>query len=566
MHSASRGELSHSRLFQTMLSRNLDQWKSAFLPHGLVYTFLIIIIGILTILTIIYASRARNRPTSSLIEPSPLNITERRIIGYPLRLTGDERTVQWTFLHLNDVYEILPLDRGRKGGLARVAHIRQLLKKENPHTYTILAGDLLSPSALSLSQVNGSTLNGRQMIATMNTLGLDFMTFGNHEFDLTEPELLHRMNESNFTWISSNVFRKSTKQLFGASIPHKLLLIETVRVLLIGLTLDGTGPYVDIVNQSSLVSYVQEFLQSFPNNTYDVLVAITHLDASSDLQLALKVPQIDLILGGHEHENFYMLRGTTYTPIYKADANAFTVYIHRCVFDLNLRRFDVYSTLAPVTSDLRDEEKTALVANYWFNLGIQGFQTLGYEPNEIVACLPAGIEFDGRSETVRNTVTLLATSICESLLYMTATYETVIGIINGGTVRIDDILRQTITQYDVLRTLPFGNNIVAISVPGLLLAQVLTTGASLKGNGMFLAYSRVESFDGGQTWFFNGSDISKTGLEYRVATTGYVKDNTQLKTGNITVLQNSNVTQTRGFIEYLKKEYPPCEIEKTVSS
>ncbi|CAF1539565.1 unnamed protein product, partial [Adineta steineri] len=32
---------------------------------------------------------------------------------------------------MNDVYELLPLDQGRKGGLARVAYLRELLLKEN---------------------------------------------------------------------------------------------------------------------------------------------------------------------------------------------------------------------------------------------------------------------------------------------------------------------------------------------------------------------------------------------------------------------------------------------------
>jgi 2',3'-cyclic-nucleotide 2'-phosphodiesterase (5'-nucleotidase family) len=47
----------------------------------------------------------------------------------------------------------------------------------NGYTIAILSGDLVSPSAL------GTILNGKQIISTMNTLGLDFITFGNHEFD-----------------------------------------------------------------------------------------------------------------------------------------------------------------------------------------------------------------------------------------------------------------------------------------------------------------------------------------------------------------------------------------------
>jgi 2',3'-cyclic-nucleotide 2'-phosphodiesterase (5'-nucleotidase family) len=33
-------------------------------------------------------------------------------------------------------------------------------------------------------------LNGKQMIQAFNTLGLDFVIFGNHEFDLNESELI----------------------------------------------------------------------------------------------------------------------------------------------------------------------------------------------------------------------------------------------------------------------------------------------------------------------------------------------------------------------------------------
>ncbi|CAF1333672.1 unnamed protein product [Rotaria sp. Silwood1] len=414
---------------------------------------------------------------------------------------------------MNDVYELLPQDKGRKGGLARVAYMRQLLKEENLNTYTILAGDLLSPSALT----------------TMNSLGLDFITFGNHEFDLSEKDLLSRMNESTFTWISTNIFRQDNNQIFGSSISHKIITIDTIRILFIGLTLNGTGNYVRIINQSSLVNYVQTFLKLFSNGTYDVLVAITHLDMIIDIELALNIPQIDLIIGGHEHENYYYLRGTKYIPIYKADSNAFSVYIHRCAYNLDTKR-----------------------------LRIEGFQALGYEPKAILSCLPIGIELDGRFQSVLSYTTLLTASICESMLQLTVANKTTIAIINGGTVRIDDILRETITQYDILRTLPFENMIVVLSVPGQLLAQVLTTGISLKGKGMFIACTRVETLDDGKTWLFNGTDILKSGFYYNVVTTTYVRDYTQLNNSNVTILYNTNVTQTRSLMDYLKFKYPPC--------
>ncbi|CAF1252517.1 unnamed protein product [Rotaria sordida] len=536
-----------------MATINSNRWKTLFLPHGLIYIILGIVIICLTTLTVVYASLWHNTKTFSNIFA-----VENGIIGYRISLPNDGRYIQWNFLQMNDIYELLPLDRGRKGGLARVAYMRKLLKEENSNTYTIVAGDLLSPSALGLATVNGTILNGKQMITTMNTLGVDFVTFGNHEFDLSEKDLLTRMNESTFTWISTNVFSRDNNQSFGSSISHKILTIDTVKILLIGLTIDGSCNYVRIINQSSLVNYVQEFLRLFPNGTYDVLVAITHLDIATDIELASKIPQINLIIGGHEHDNYYYLRGTKYIPIYKADANAMTVFIHRCAYNLDTKRFRIYSTLAQVTSEVPEEENTARIANYWFNLGIQGFKELGYEPNAIVSCLPIGIELDGRSSSVRSYTTHLTAAICDSMLQLTVTNKTTIGIINGGTVRIDDILRETITQYDILRTLPFGNRIVVLSVPGHVLAQVLTIGTLLKGSGMFIAYTRVETLDDGETWLFNGTDISKSGLYYNVATTAYMRDHTQLNNIDVTTLYDTNVTQTRSLMNYLTMKYPPC--------
>jgi 5'-nucleotidase len=341
---------------------------------------------------------------------------------------------------------MLPLDQQRKGGLARVASVRQLLLQENPQTFTILAGDFLSPSALSHSKVNGTTLNGKQMIASFNTLGVDFVTFGNHEFDLTQSDLISRMNESTFKWISSNVFQTGTNQSFSISIPYHILNIDQIRILFIGLTIDKNQSYVQIVNKTSLIPFVKQFLQSLSNIKYDVLIALTHLDLSTDIELADNIPQIDLILGGHEHEDYYLLRGSKWTPITKADANAFTVYIHRCAFNLNTKQFRVYSTLSKITSELSDEPKTNEVLNYWFNLGMKAFEDEGYKPNKTVSCLPSNIELDGRSSSVRSSQTLLSKYCSDCMIDSTSSSGTTVGLFDSGSIRIDDILRGTITQ------------------------------------------------------------------------------------------------------------------------
>ncbi|CAF1076512.1 unnamed protein product [Rotaria sordida] len=540
---------------QPSLNSKWSQWSK--LVHDKNRLLIIVIISLiiisLTITTITFAVLL-NRSKSSA---HYLYAVDKGTIGFPIRLPNDGKYIQWTFLQLNDVYEMLPLDHGRKGGLARVAHVRELLLEENSQTYTILSGDFLSPSALSQSKVNGTTLNGRHMVASMNTLGIDFVTFGNHEFDLNENDLITRINESKFTWISTNVFKRGSNQSFPLTIPYKILSIDKINILLIGLTIDIDKPYVHIINQTSLVLFVQQFLKSISNIKYDVLIALTHLDVGIDIHLAEHIPEIDLILGGHEHENYFLLRGSQYIPITKADANAFTVYIHRCAFNIDTKRLRVYRTLTLINSDLVDEPKTAEITNYWYDLGKKGFQQIGFQPDKTVSCLPSNIELDGRSTSVRNFPTLLTDHACRSILNSISINETKIGVFHTGSIRIDDVLRGSITQYDILRVFPFQDNIFSVSVPGSYLANVLTRGISMKGSGGFTTFCGIETLDQGKTWLVDGLDISKTTFNYSIGTITYFKD-TELNDPSITIWHEFNITQTQALIAYLQTKYPPC--------
>jgi 2',3'-cyclic-nucleotide 2'-phosphodiesterase (5'-nucleotidase family) len=70
--------------------------------------------------------------------------------------TDTATTVHLTILHLNDVYEIMPVGGGMVGGLARIATLRQQLTAANSNTIVTFAGDLYMPSGLSAAMVDGT--------------------------------------------------------------------------------------------------------------------------------------------------------------------------------------------------------------------------------------------------------------------------------------------------------------------------------------------------------------------------------------------------------------------------
>src|SRR6059036_4047398 len=123
----------------------------------------------------------------------------------------DPDLVRLTLLQINDHYVLEPVDGGRRGGMARLATLVRDLRRESPNSVFVLAGDTLSPS------VESTFLQGAQMIAALNAIGLDFATFGNHEFDFGPTVLLERMNESKFLWLSANVVDRASGGPFGGA-------------------------------------------------------------------------------------------------------------------------------------------------------------------------------------------------------------------------------------------------------------------------------------------------------------------------------------------------------------
>ena len=394
------------------------------------------------------------------------------------------RTVDVTILQLNDVYEMFPVD-GR-GGLARISTLRQRLESKNPNTIAVLAGDLLSPSALGEARVGGSRLAGRQMIDLMNRIGLKFAVFGNHEFDLKEAELTARIAQSTFSWLGSNVDKVSSAEPFGGSVRDVVVPFHApdgteVRVGLFGLTIAST-PTKPYVTYRPNVATAQSEVASLKSRA-DVIIAVTHLSLAEDEEVATMVPGIDVVIGGHEHQNIYARRGAGLTPIAKADSNGRTVYVHHLRWDATARHVDVESRLTPITNALPDDATAAKAAEDWRVQAFNAFEADGFKPNEVVTTLTA--ELDGTEASVRTKCTSLTQLIGQGMV--SAAKGAFGAVYNSGSIRLDDILRPgPLTQYDVMRVLPYPGKVVLVRIGGQVLKDALEKGQTLRNSGGYL--------------------------------------------------------------------------------
>lgn len=421
-----------------------------------------------------------------------------------------------TILHFNDVYEITPVAGGHAGGLARVATLRKQLHDSGAAVLTTLGGDFISPSALGTARVDGERLAGRQMVAVLNAVGVDWVTLGNHEFDVSESSFRARLAESRFRYVIANVTDSSGRP-FPGTVPHAVVKIRSGarewRVGLIGVVLSSTpAPWVRYSDPIAAAATHAAMLR----DSVDLIVALTHLSINDDQKLVEQVPDIDLVLGGHEHENYLLQRGEHFTPIIKGDANVRTVAVVTVRSLGAPHHVDIRSRLVPITDAIPDDSAVAAEVRSWVARGFAGYRELGFDPESVVTVLKAPL--DGREAVVRTRSGSLSDVIIASMRREAPDAE--VAIFNGGSIRIDDVIPPgPITQYDIIRILPFGGKLIQADIEGALLQRVIDQGRVNAGSGGFLHLAGVEESNG--TLSVAGAPLDRA-RRYRVVTTDYL--------------------------------------------
>ncbi|HYF85138.1 bifunctional UDP-sugar hydrolase/5'-nucleotidase [Azospirillum sp.] len=369
-----------------------------------------------------------------------------------------------TFLHINDVYEIAPV-KGQ-GGFGPLATLLKRERASAPDAFTTVGGDFLSPSLLS------GTTQGEQMITLFNAIGVDAVTFGNHEFDFGPDALKRRMAESKFPWIGTNV-RSADGSAFANTVPSWTRTVDGITVGFIGLItpdtarLSSAGPSLDFPPVLDTAAAAVKELRA---KGAAVVVALTHLTFEEDRQLASRVKGIDLILGGHDHDPISFYEGSTL--ILKAGHDAQYLGVVK---------------LAVETRDAGKGPATTTVPTEW-----RFVTTAGVAPDPEVEQVVEGYtkrldgdlaavigttttELDSRKDVVRSREASMGNLIADALR---ETLKADVAITNGGGIRADVLhpAGAKLTRKDIFAELPFGNVGVLVEMSGQDLISTLEHG------------------------------------------------------------------------------------------
>jgi len=378
-----------------------------------------------------------------------------------------------TLLQINDVYTTAPVDGA--GGLPRVATIKRRLAASGHPVILALAGDFLSPSVAS------TVFKGEQMVAALNAAGLDFATFGNHEFDFGIDVLARRMSESQFQWVISNVLDARTGKAIGNSVPYVLRDYGSLKVGIIGLCLTTAQIAPGVRGGFRFVDPMRAAAQYVPllkRRGADVVVALTHLTFAEDRALVARFPQIDLVIGGHEH--YPITSVEQHALISKAGSDA--KFVARV--DINRLRdgtVERFYELIPVNSGIPDEPETAKV--------VAAYESrLGEELDTVVGATATPL--DATSARLAQE-TALGNLVADAIRM---DVDADVGLSNAGGVRGDRIYPAgPLTRRTLLTMHPFGNVVCKIAVTGRVLLEALNSGVSKlpAGAGQFPQISGV---------------------------------------------------------------------------
>jgi 5'-nucleotidase len=263
--------------------------------------------------------------------------------------------------------------------------------------------------------------------------------------------------------------------------------------------------------------------------------------------------------------------------VLKADSNAKSVYVHRLRYDTATRRLEIDSKLIEVDDSIEEDPAVAAIVRDWRDKAFAAFKKDGIDPEKTVATLPEMM--DGRESAVRYGSTNLTRELNAAM--MDAFPGADASIFNSGSIRIDDTLGPgPITQYDVLRVLPYRGDLFLTSMKGAMLAKILAAGSedSRRGQGSWLQAAGVDVAADG-AWTVGGRPINPN-ADYRVVVNDYLLNGNERglewikpETSGITVLPGAPKEFRRAVIERLQKgfsmatpaiDWPACRSSETI--
>ena len=268
-------------------------------------------------------------------------------------------TTHLTILYDNDLHgHLLPFDDSRNGknigGAARRTSLMLQLKKENPDTLILDAGDLLSGTPIS------GLFKGEVDFGTFERMPYDAMVIGNHDFDYSQATLRHFIKTCKTPVLSANIIESDGQTLMAT--PYIIKTFGDLTIAIIGITTPTTPITTHPKNVVGLTfaqpeATMEKYLPELKKKS-DLVIALTHIGFQEDKDLAKNVNGIDVIVGGHSHtkvDSYEKVNGTIIVQDFQWGINLGKLDLS--IVDKKI--VDAHAELMPITSALSEDSAIA---------------------------------------------------------------------------------------------------------------------------------------------------------------------------------------------------------------
>ncbi len=182
------------------------------------------------------------------------------------------------------------------GGISHLATLYKKLKKDNPNTVIVSAGDDLMGAYFHI-------FKGKAIFGTMSEAGYEILALGNHEFDKGSEVLASGLKDASFTTLCSDL-NVSSSALKKRCIPYVIKELDGVKVGFFSLITESllkSNKEKNISFYDKNVPMAKKMVKKLKSKGVDVIVLVSHIGYKDDRALAKQVKGIDVIFGGHSH-------------------------------------------------------------------------------------------------------------------------------------------------------------------------------------------------------------------------------------------------------------------------
>ncbi len=188
------------------------------------------------------------------------------------------------------------------GGAARlltaINQTRDALKAQGKNVLLLNAGDNFQGSLFY------TTYKGTVEAEVLNAMKFDAMTVGNHEFDDSEDGLAGFLDKVQFPVVTANVVASAASKIGDRVKPSIVLEVGGQKIGIVGAVANDTaelatpGPNITIAED---VAKISEQVQELKGEGVNKIIALTHVGYPRDLEFIAKIPDVDVVVGGHSH-------------------------------------------------------------------------------------------------------------------------------------------------------------------------------------------------------------------------------------------------------------------------